>query len=180
VNVAQAIAHLESRFGPPEETGIEPQDVEDFINTALLRTTEYEAEGINAADFQRTDDLPLEGDGSATIPADFLPGYISRINHSSSLFDFVVLANRGEFVFQFCSEFGFASIEDGKVHTKAPAGTDDPLTGNLAVQGIAIPTLGALLTKFEPHFLDLLTEITAERKKLNPIGRDRPKEMKAS
>jgi hypothetical protein len=177
VNIAQAIAHLESRFGPPEETGIEPHDVEDWIPTALERAKEWAVEHGHEADFQRQDSVALGAQGESVIPSDMLAGRVTCINHANSLYDFTNVGSRAGLQFVFASVIGCYAVESGKVWTKAPAGLGDPLSGDLLITGIGAGTLGTLKAAAEPYFLDLLTEIAAERKKLNPIGRDRkPKE----
>jgi hypothetical protein len=169
---AEAIAYLEGRFGPREETGIESEEMESWIPSALERLTEYVAEGPHARDLQREDPLALDADGAAAVPADFLTGYISRVTHASSPFEFVILTDRAEFDFQACKVFGLAAVENAKIYTKAP---DDGATldGDIKVTGLFIPTLAALPVKFQPDFLDLLVEIGLERLKANPVGRDR-------
>lgn len=173
MNKAQAVAHLESRIGPREEINVESEDMEDYINSALQRTTEDLATSVHASDFQREDAIVLDGAGAAAVPADFLPGYIIRISHASDPNDFIILENKGEFNFVSCTEFSYASIETRKIYTKPKDGVDAPLTGNLNVEGIFIPAIGALDDKYEDIFLNHLTEIAAERLKLNPIGRDK-------
>lgn len=175
MNVAQCIAHLESRFGIREETGIQPEDIEDWIGTALERTKEWALENGHKADLQREDTILLSaGDAttpsSAAIPSDMLGGRITRVRHASSAYDFSDIGSVGRLALVFADGFGYFAIDQAKVFMKGPAGAADPLDGSGVVTGIFAPVLGTLPAKLTPHFLDELVELAAERKHINPVG----------
>jgi hypothetical protein len=172
MTVDQVIAHLESRIGPVEETGIEPQDIEAMIDTALERTKEWVLENGHQADLERTEDVALGAEGECDIPTDILAGRVTGINHESTPYDFTRLGDRGSLQFTFADDFGYYAVEAGKIWTKGPRTVQGPLTGNAAVTGIFKPTLGTLDGKLEPYFHDQMAELAGERMKENPVGRD--------
>ncbi len=176
MTINEAILHLESRFGPREETGIRPEDVEDWIPTALERTKEWALANGHRADVQKQAAVALDGEGAAAIPTDMLAGRITCINHASTPYDSMEVGVRGDLQFVFADGFLHHALESGKVYTKPPTGIGDPLTGDLLITGLFPVTLSDLTAshKLTPYFLDQLQELAAERKKIDPIGPDQP------
>ena len=159
-----AIAHLESRVGRREETGVQPGDVDDWIETALHRVTEKNAMGPHKADFQGERQLTLV-DGVVAVPTDMLPGYISRITGDGLDVPFELKKNRTEFAYMLCREFPLAAVEAKQIYCE---GTDPstPLNINILATGIVVPDLDNLLTKYDDDFYDELAKVFGDRPKV--------------
>src|SRR5262245_24764688 len=91
MTLADCIAKARQRLG---NESVPPRVIEGWSKIALHRFAEDIANSVNRADLERTDQLALDGSGAATIPADFLPEYISRVKHSDFLQPFVIVSDR--------------------------------------------------------------------------------------
>lgn len=166
MNKPEAIAHLESRVGHREVTGVEPGDVDDWIETALKRVTERNAKGPHKTDFLATDvPLNLVG-GVVDLPADILPGYVTRITSDPFPTDgfshpFELKKNRTQFSYSLCREFPLAAVEGSKVYCTREG--EDSLNMGILLTGIRVPALADLLTKYNDEFIDALVEVFKER-----------------
>lgn len=167
MNFAQAIAQMESRFGPVEQTGVEPQDWEAIIPDALERTKEWAYANGHRADFIRQDPVALGAEGEAAIPTDMLAGRVTRISHADSLYDFAMVPDRASLKFVSVKEIGHYCVDTGKVWTILNGVFP---TGNLLIEGLFDAALGTLPSKMDPYFFENLAELGRERLGIDPIG----------
>jgi hypothetical protein len=185
MNTAQAIALLEARIGPRENTNIESEEVEAWLNTALQRLSREKYEE-GSKDYQRDETLTLGLDGSVALPDDAYADPadeekrirpVTRVTHSSDGLPFVWMDSREDMDYDACGEYSLFTIENRTIYTKPKRGETTVVSGDITATIIIIPVLGSLLAKDEGRFIDTVTEIGHERLKLNPIGRDSRKRV---
>jgi len=142
------------------DSGIPARTIEIAARAALRQMSEEQAHGPHAKDFEREQALTLDADGAVDVPADFLPGYISRVTKADlTPTELVMVAGRAAFTYQFCAEFGLFAVEQGKIWTSPPAAVQGPLVGDILATAIAIPTLAALKDKYKPDLVNLVVGI---------------------
>lgn len=153
MTLADLIATVRQRM---LDDAIPARDIEAEGEAALTTLAEEVATGPHARDLEEERTLTLTA-GKVAIPTDFLSGYIRRIAQAAlTPPELVIVYDRAEFTYSFSREFAMAAVEAGSIYTQAQDTPATPLTGDILVTSIVIPTLAGLKLKFEKQFIGLV------------------------